>query len=155
VLCGSEQLACPQGTLCSVCQPSCPLLIPIIQSTLYRTKVDNGCFVLFAYTSNIFASWHTHYTAPDLADTFDIDATWLECHEIGIVGQAHPHQHLRKLYMAIPVNILLWGCDSWALSSSHFKKLAAFHNRCAPNQQNHLWHCQHYHILMQDMFKNV
>jgi hypothetical protein len=34
------------------------------------------------------------------------------------------HTHIdihRKLYMAIPVNILLWGCNSWALSSSHFK----------------------------------
>jgi hypothetical protein len=67
------------------------------------------------------------------------------------------HTHIdicRKLYMVIPVNILLWGCDSWALLSSHFKKLAAFHNRCAPRISGiTLWHCQHYHIAMQDVFE--
>jgi len=32
--------------------------------------------------------------------------------------------------MAMTVNILLWGSDSWALSEIHLKKLSSFHNRC-------------------------
>eukprot|EP00956_Cyclotella_meneghiniana_P019936 scaffold34652_cov36-Cyclotella_meneghiniana.AAC.1 len=32
-------------------------------------------------------------------------------------------------YLAIPINLLLWGCESWALKKSSLKKLEAFHHR--------------------------
>ena len=33
----------------------------------------------------------------------------------------------RMLYMAIPLNLLLWGCESWALKDSDWKFLQVFH----------------------------
>ncbi|MCP4747957.1 MAG: hypothetical protein GY874_17745, partial [Desulfobacteraceae bacterium] len=35
-----------------------------------------------------------------------------------------------QLYLAITVNILLWGCDSWALKKSQMEKLSCFHKKC-------------------------
>ena len=32
------------------------------------------------------------------------------------------------IYMAIPLNLLLWGCESWALPQSSLAKLEAFHH---------------------------
>ena len=32
--------------------------------------------------------------------------------------------------MAIPLNILLWGCESWAMTKDLMKKLEVFHMRC-------------------------
>ena len=34
------------------------------------------------------------------------------------------------IYLAIPVNLLLWGCQSWALTKVLIKKLEVFHMRC-------------------------
>jgi len=42
------------------------------------------------------------------------------------------HVNLRTkhlIYLAIPVNILLWGCESWGCAKSHMKKVAAFHHK--------------------------
>ena len=35
-----------------------------------------------------------------------------------------------QLYLAITVNILLWGCDSWALKRSQLDKISCFHKKC-------------------------
>ena len=38
-------------------------------------------------------------------------------------------QSLRiQLYKQIPLNIALWGCDSWALKDDHIRQLAQFHH---------------------------
>ena len=34
------------------------------------------------------------------------------------------------IYQAIPINLLLWGCESWALTKVLISKLEVFHNRC-------------------------
>ena len=34
------------------------------------------------------------------------------------------------IYLAILVNLLLWGCQSWALTKVLTKKLEVFHMRC-------------------------
>ena len=39
-----------------------------------------------------------------------------------------------QLYLAITVNILLWGCDSWALKQNQLAKLSSFHNRSMHQQ---------------------
>jgi hypothetical protein len=36
----------------------------------------------------------------------------------------------RRLYQATVVNILLWGCESWALKEADRSKLEAFHHGC-------------------------
>jgi hypothetical protein len=35
-----------------------------------------------------------------------------------------------QLYLAITVNILLWGCDLWALKQMQLAKLTSFHLKC-------------------------
>ena len=34
------------------------------------------------------------------------------------------------IYLAIPVNLLLWGCQSWALTKVLTKKIEVFHMIC-------------------------
>ena len=34
------------------------------------------------------------------------------------------------IYMAMPMNLLLWGCESWAMTKDRMKKLEVFHMRC-------------------------
>ena len=34
------------------------------------------------------------------------------------------------IYLAIPVNLLLWGCQSWAITEILTKKLEVLHMRC-------------------------
>ena len=39
--------------------------------------------------------------------------------------------HIRcSLYVATTVNILLWGCDTWALTQLQLDKIEVFHRRC-------------------------
>ena len=35
-----------------------------------------------------------------------------------------------KIYLAIPITLLLWGCQTWALTKVLTKKLEVFHMRC-------------------------
>ena len=45
----------------------------------------------------------------------------------------NPHLPLKikqYLYMAIPVNLLLWGSENWALSERMLSKLESFHTKC-------------------------
>ena len=61
-----------------------------------------------------------------------------------------------QFYLAIPVNILLWGSDSWALSTDLCRKLKTCHNKFT----RHLcgitrWHCHEYHISMNDIFERL
>ena len=37
------------------------------------------------------------------------------------------------IYMAIPFNLLLWGCEYWAKHLDALKKLEVFHLRCISN----------------------
>ena len=39
--------------------------------------------------------------------------------------------HIRcRLYVATTINILLWGCDTWALTQLQLDKIEVFHRRC-------------------------
>eukprot|EP00978_Attheya_sp_CCMP212_P032226 scaffold124663_cov50-Attheya_sp.AAC.1 len=35
----------------------------------------------------------------------------------------------RMIYLAIPINLVLWGVESWALTEASMKKLSVFHTR--------------------------
>ena len=119
--------------------------------------VGNGHFVSFCPH---FRYLGTNIT-PDLDETFDIDTritaakqAWHSMKSV-LMNKNIDKDIRKKLYMAIPVNILLWGCNSWALSSSHLKKLAAFHNSCAQRLCGiTLWHCLHYSISTKDVLEN-
>jgi hypothetical protein len=71
----------------------------------------------------------------DLTDNYDID------HRISKASQQmgqlkcfwdNPYTDLRtkhQIFLAIPANLLLWGCETWALRQSHINKLNAFWHR--------------------------
>ena len=45
----------------------------------------------------------------------------------------HVNKHSKYLiFKAIPINLLLWGCETWAIKQTHQEKLEAF-------LQRHLW----------------
>lgn len=51
----------------------------------------------------------------------------------------------KELYLALVVNIALWGCDSWALSATNRKKLATWHMYNVRSILNVIrWHCREY-----------
>ena len=43
------------------------------------------------------------------------------------------------IYQAIPINLLLWGCESWILTKVLISKLEVFHNRCIRSILNIKW----------------
>ena len=42
----------------------------------------------------------------------------------------------KRIYIAIITNILLWGCESWALTSEERRKMEVFHTRCCRRMLN-------------------
>jgi len=45
---------------------------------------------------------------------------FFSCHDVDI-------QTKHNIYIAFPLNALLWGCKTWNLTSKNLKKLEAFH----------------------------
>ena len=94
----------------------------------------------------------------DHADEFDIDSRITAATKaFGALGRVFKNRNISKtirvqLYLAIPINILLWGCASWALSAQGMRKLQTFHNDCARKlcgltQYHHMT----YHISMDNI----
>ena len=74
------------------------------------------------------------YITQDLSDTFDVKNRIIQANKA--MASMMPHvfqnkslsQHVNKLlYMAIPMNLLLWGCETWALKESDRRLLQVFH----------------------------
>ena len=54
--------------------------------------------------------------------------------------------------MAIPINLLLWGCESWALRKDLLNKLEIFVLRCAGSIIGiNMWHVKEHKITMEQM----
>jgi len=77
------------------------------------------------------------YITPNLRDNFDIEARIMAAkanfyaYKESLYCNFEIDIKIRKeMYMAMTLNILLWGIYSWALSEIHLKKLSSFHNRC-------------------------
>ena len=76
------------------------------------------------------------YLCQNLTEEYDIDARITSAKKnFNALGQSIFRNRrisldIRcQLYLAITVNILLWGCDSWALKESQITRLSSFHNR--------------------------
>ena len=118
--------------------------------------VSNGQFVSFCSSFKYLGA----YIMPTLDDTFDIDAritlatkVWHALHPV-LTNERICHDIQKCLYLAIPVNILHWGCDLWDLAESHQQKLKAFHNKNARSLCFITrWHCQHHKQSMKDIFE--
>jgi hypothetical protein len=96
--------------------------------------IPNGKFVSF---TNKFKYLGT-YLSQNLSDDTDIElriiAATKNFNALGrtIFRNRKIKLELRcQMYMAITVNILLWGCDTWALMKSQLTKLRSFHHKCA------------------------
>eukprot|EP00978_Attheya_sp_CCMP212_P033214 scaffold133070_cov20-Attheya_sp.AAC.1 len=70
-----------------------------------------------------------------LSDSIDIDARiaqaskamgalwkYFRCKQVSLTAK-------RLIYLAIPINLVLWGAESWAISEKSMKKLSVFHTR--------------------------
>jgi len=72
----------------------------------------------------------------DLSDTHDVENRILQEQKAlnalmsNVFRNSHLSLHVKKLlYMAIPINLLLWGCKSWALKQSDQDKIQRFHSK--------------------------
>lgn len=121
--------------------------IPItdhLKSGNYDVGKENKHFV--SYTTN-FKYLGTHLSQ-DLSDDFDIDQRLIaatrhfNAHGRRIFRDRKIQLHYRtRLYVATTLNILLWGCDSWALKHEHIRKLNVFHNKCIRSMIGIDMHC--------------
>ena len=58
------------------------------------------------------------------------------------------------IFVAIPINLLHWGCESWALQLDLSRKLERFVNRRVRKIINiNLWHVMKYKITVKEMRK--
>lgn len=101
-----------------------------------------------------FVSYTTHfkylgtYLSQNLSDDYDIDQRLIAAtRHFNAYGRRFFRDrkiqlHLRtRLYIATTINILLWGCDSWALKQEHIRKLNVFHNKCIRSMIGIDMHC--------------
>ena len=77
----------------------------------------------------LYLGSHTSY---HLRDDIDIDRRIAEANKsIGFIGRYFKCVHLDLfdkylIFMVMPMNLLLWGCEFWALRQSHLDRLDAF-----------------------------
>ena len=104
--------------------------------TTNRIELDNdGSFIDFTAHFKYLGS----FISFDLTDDMDIR------HRITKANQAmgalrhfwrNPYADLhakKSIFLAIPANLLLWGCETWALRQSHIDKLNVFWHRAIRN----------------------
>ena len=67
----------------------------------------------------------------------------------------HLSLHSKKLiYMAIPMNLLLWGCETWALKASDWRFLQVFHSKAIRRILNiSMTEVQAQHISNSEVYK--
>ena len=120
--------------------------------------VGDGRFVSFSCKFKYLGSFIT----PDLDDTFDVESritsatgAFKKLHSI-LSDKTIDLSTRRALYLAMPINILLSGCESWALSAKHFDKLEKFHNKCVRKMRKiSMWHVQKYRIKNAESLRRV
>ena len=92
---------------------------------------DHG-FISFNKLFKYLGSWISF----DLSDEFDIEERIKSANKsmevLRFYWQSQKFDLHSKylIYQAIPINLLLWGCESWALTKVLISKLELFHTRC-------------------------
>lgn len=67
----------------------------------------------------------------DISNRIKIATSAFALMKNNILCNKRVHLQLRlQLYLAIPINLLLWGCESWAFTAEHKRKIRGFHWRC-------------------------
>ena len=93
--------------------------------------VNDVFFVSFTENFKYLGSWISY----DLHDTFDVESRISKANQA--IGNLKFFWNSNEvdirskylIYMAIPMNLLTWGCESRALTKICFKKLEVFHMR--------------------------
>ena len=123
------EIAIKKRTFSNMSQKEREILYDMAQET-NRMKIADG-FIDFVKHFKYLGS----YISFDLTDDFDIN------HRITTANKAmgalkhvwnNPYADLKakqQIFIAIPGNLLLWGCESWALRRSHITKLEVFWHR--------------------------
>lgn len=106
--------------------------------------VSEGKFV--SYTPHF--KYLGTYLSQTLSDDYDIDQRLIaatrhfNAYGRSIFRDRKIRLEIRtRLYVATTMNILLWGCDSWALKQEHIRKLNVFHNKCIRSMIGIDMHC--------------
>ena len=93
--------------------------------------VNDEFFVSFTENFKYLGSWISY----DLHDTFDVESRISKANQaMGALKFFWDSDEVDirskyLIYMAIPMNLLTWGCESWALTKILIKKLEVFHMR--------------------------
>ena len=93
--------------------------------------VNDVFFVSFTENFKYLGSWISY----DLHDTFDVESRITKANQaIGALKFFWDSDEVDirskyLIYMSIPMNLLTWGCESWALTKILIKKLEVFHMR--------------------------
>ena len=96
---------------------------------------DNGTFIDFTAHFKYLGS----YISFDLTDDMDIRNRITKANQaMGALRHfwRNPYADLqakKTIFLAIPANLLLWGCETWALRQSHIDKLNVFWHQAIRN----------------------
>ena len=99
------------------------------------TLDDNGAFIDFTAHFKYLGS----FISFDLTDDMDIRNRITKANQaMGALRHfwRNPYADLqakKTIFLAIPANLLLWGCETWALRQSHIDKLNVFWHRAIRN----------------------
>ena len=95
---------------------------------------DNGAFINFTAHFKYLGS----FISFDLTDDMDIRNRITKANQaMGALRHwRNPYTDLqakKSIFLAIPANLLLWGCETWALRQTHIDKLNVFWHRAIRN----------------------
>ena len=101
------------------------------------------------------------YVTQDLSDTYDVKNRVLQATKAlgammpNVFRNPHLSLYVKKLlYMAIPMNLLLWGCETWALKKSDRKILQVFHTSAIRRILNiNMMEVQLYRITNEEIYE--
>ena len=123
-------------------------------------EVGNG-FVTYCRHFKYLGSWISH----NLRDDHDVDMRIAAAgRSMGALNHFFGRNEVNiyskyLIFMAIPINLLLWGCESWALRVDLSRKLERFVNRKIRKIINiNLWHVMKHRITVEEMrnrFNNI
>ena len=120
--------------------------------------IGDGRFVSFCEAFKYLGSYLTNR----LDEDYDVDAritaaTKMFNATIVIFKDKRIARFIKvEAYVALVINTLLYGCDSWALKQCHIQKLAAFHNKCARTLAGiNMWQVREHKISTESMLKRL
>ena len=114
----------------------------------YNIAPETKNFVIYKNSFISFTKYFKYlgsYISFDLDDIYDINSRINKANQImGALkffwSSENVDIHAKYLiYMAVPLNLLLWGCESWATTKESIRKLEVFHMRCLRRILNIKW----------------